>query len=164
MNQFANALGKKFVESKDEIRTRTFELGGHIFKVRVPLTIETEAIQKRLAEIDEAKVEEYYQDLTKDLLAHKDTMPQDSDIKVEYLENDVLIDGRSMRESAKNKVSSEMRIVEMFRLLVPEDKSFDMSTLTYKDIEEIFPLPVQMTLLEEITNVISFDYKKIRGK
>lgn len=162
MNQFANALGKKFIENKEEVRTRSFELGGHTFKVRVPLTVETEAIQKRLMEIDEEKVEQYYQEITKDLMASKDSMP--SDANIEYKENDVVVEGRSLRESARNKLLSEMRIVEMFKLLVPEDKSFDMNNLTYKDIEEIFPLPIQMSFVEEITNVVSFDYKKTRGK
>lgn len=162
MNQFANALGKKFIENKDAVRTRTFELGGHIFKVRVPLTVETDAIAKRLSEVDEEKVEQYYQDLSKELLSRKDSMPEEA--KVEYKENDVVIEGRSMREAARNKYISEMRIVEMFRLLVPEEKDYDMNNLTYKEIEEVFPLPIQMAVVEEITNVISFDYKKIRGK
>lgn len=162
MNKFANALGKKFIEKKDSVRTRSFEIGGHTFKVRVPLTIETELIQKRLANLDEEQVEKYYQELTKDLIAAKEIMPEDS--KVEFLENDVIIEGRSIRESAKNKLMSEMRIVEMFKLLVPEDSTFDMETITYKDIEELFPLPIQMTVVEQITEVISFDYKKIKGK
>jgi len=162
MNKFANALGKKFIEKKDSVRTRTFEIGGHTFKVRVPLTIETELIQKRLTNLDEEQIEKYYQELTKDLIAAKEIMPEDS--KVEFLENDVIIEGRSIRESAKNKLMSEMRIVEMFKLLVPEDSTFDMETITYKDIEELFPLPIQMTVVEQITEVISFDYKKIKGK
>lgn len=162
MNQFANALGKKFIENKEAVRTRSFELGGHTFNVRVPLTVESEAIQKRLLNVDEEQVEKYYQEIAKDLLAAKESMPADS--KVEYLENDVVVDGRSIRESARNKLLSEMRIVEMFRLLVPEDKTFNMETVTYKDIEELFPLPIQMAVVEEIASVISFDYKKIRGK
>lgn len=162
MNQFANALGKKFVENKEAIRTRTFELGGHNFKVRVPLIVETEAIQKRLSVLDEEKIEQYYKDITKELLDNKESMPKES--KVEYKENDVVVDGRSMRETARNKLLSEMRITEMFRLLVPEDKDFDMNSITYKDIEELFPLPIQMAVVDEITTVISFDYKKTRGK
>lgn len=162
MNQFANALGKRFIENKEAVRTRSFELGGHTFNVRVPLTVESEAIQKRLLNVDEEQVEKYYQELAKDLLAAKDTMPADS--KVEFTENDIVIEGRSIRETARNKLLSEMRIVEMFRLLVPEDKTFNMETVTYKDIEELFPLPIQMAVVEEIATVISFDYKKIRGK
>lgn len=162
MNQFANALGKKFIENKDAVRTRTFELGGHTFKVRVPLTVETEAIQKRLSIIDEEIVENYYQIIAKDLLVNKEAMPENA--KVEYKENDVIVDGRSLRESAKNKLLSEMQITEMFKLLVPEDKQFDMNNITYKDIDELFPLPIQMAVMEEISSVVSFDYQKTRGK
>ena len=65
MNQFANALGKKFIENKEAVRTRSFELGGHTFNVRVPLTVESDAIQKRLLNIDEEQVEKYYQEIVK---------------------------------------------------------------------------------------------------
>ena len=42
MNQFANALGKSF--NKDSLRIRSFELGNHTFKVKVPLTSEYESM------------------------------------------------------------------------------------------------------------------------
>ena len=48
MNQFAQALGSKFIEHKEEIRIRSFELGGHTFKVKVPLTSEYELMQKKM--------------------------------------------------------------------------------------------------------------------
>ena len=40
MNQFAQALGSKFVEHKETIRIRSFEFAGHTFKVKLPLTFE----------------------------------------------------------------------------------------------------------------------------
>ena len=42
MTNLSQAFGSKF--NKDLIRTRTFELGGHTFKVKVPLTAEYEKI------------------------------------------------------------------------------------------------------------------------
>lgn len=162
MSNFANALGQKFVEHKQDVRVREFELGGHTFKVRVPLTVEADATQKRLKEIDEKLVNKYYDDLTKELIANKDLMPKE--LKVEFTDNDVIVDGRSMREAAKNKVMTESRITELFKLIVPEDKSFDMSSITYSDIDELFPLPIQMQVVEEIGKVIGFDYKKTKEK
>ena len=44
MTKLANALGKKYEDNKQKIFTRTFELGGHTFKVRVPFVHETDAI------------------------------------------------------------------------------------------------------------------------
>lgn len=162
MSSFANALGKKFVQNKEEIRTREFELGGHTFKVRVPLTVEVEATQKKIKELDKELIEKYYQELTKELQANQKDMPEE--LKVVYKDNDIIVDGRSMREASKNKVLMESRIVEMFKLLVPEDKSFDMETIKYSDIDDLFPLSIQMQVVEAIGEVISFNYTANKEK
>ena len=107
-------------------------------------------------------MQKYYSELTKELVANKDAMPEE--LNVQYLENDVIVDGRSMLEASKNKVMTEARITELFKLIVPEDKSFDMSTITYADIDELFPLPIQMQVVEQIAEVISFDYGKTKEK
>lgn len=156
MNQFANALGKDFLKHKDTVRTRTFTMGGHTFKVKVPLTVEFEAMQKRIAEIDEEKVEQYYKALVEPL--------KDGGGKIEFTDNDTLVDGRSIREAAKNKVLMQSRITEMFKLLVPEEKGFDMGTITYDMIEELFPFPVQVQVIEKIGEVISPTYVETKGK
>ena len=52
MSNLAQALGKKFIENQQEVRIRSFELGGHTFKVRVPLTVEADATYARLKNID----------------------------------------------------------------------------------------------------------------
>lgn len=156
MNQFANALGKDFLKNKDMVRTRTFSMGGHTFKVKVPLTVEFEAMQKRIAEVDDKKVEQYYKEIAEPLLVGGD--------KIEIQENDVLVDGRSIREAAKNKVQMQTRITEMFKLLVPEEKGFDMETITYEMVEELFPFPVQVQVIEKIGEVISPAYTETKGK
>lgn len=162
MNSFANALGKEFVKNKDLVRVRQFVLGGHTFKVRVPLTVEFEAMQVRMKTIDEEKVEKYYAELTDDLQKFRDEVPEGT--KVEFTENDVVLDGRSMREAARNKFIIENRITEMFKLLVPEEQGFDMQTITYQMIEELFPFPIQMQVMEEIAQVVSPNYQESRGK
>lgn len=162
MNSFANALGKDFVKHKDSVRTRSFTMGGHTFKVRVPLTVEFEAMQARMKQVDEEKVEKYYAELTAEMPKVQSEMA--SEAKIEITENDVLIDGRSMREAARNKFIVENRITEMFKLLVPEEQGFDMQTITYSMIEELFPFPIQMQVMEEIANVVSPNYQESRGK
>lgn len=162
MNKFEKALGKKFTENKEIVRIRTFELGGHTFKVKVPLTVESDAMTERLKMIDEAEIEKVYTELTKDIVAvQKDLKDMEG---IEFTENDIIVAGRSMRETAKMKVSTDKKITEMIRLLVPEEKDFDMSTIEYKDIEEIFPMPIQMALVEAISETISFDYGKTKEK
>lgn len=157
MNQFANALGKDFLKHKDMVRTRNFVMGGHTFKVKVPLTVEFEAMQKRIAEIDESKVDMYYQELAENL----ETIESE---KVVVHEDDIVVDGRSIREAARNKVLMQSRITEMFKLLVPEEKNFDMSSITYDMIEELFPFPVQVQVIEKIGEVISPAYAETKGK
>lgn len=162
MNKFEKALGKKFTENKDIVRIRTFELGGHTFKVKVPLTVESDAMTERLKMIDDAEIEKVYTELTKDIVAvQKDLKDMEG---IEFTENDIIVAGRSMRETAKMKVATDKKITEMIRLLVPEEKDFDMSTIEYKDIEEIFPMPIQMALVEAISETISFDYGKTKEK
>ena len=101
-------------------------------------------------------------ELSKELIANKDKATEE--IKVEFQENDVVIEGRSMREAATNKALTQLRIVEMFKMLVPEEKGFDMATITYDMIEELFPFAVQMQIIDRISQTISPTYNESKGK
>lgn len=162
MNGLANALGKDFLKHKEQVRIRSFELGGHTFKVKVPLTAEFEVMQQRMKELDEAQVEKYYKEITETF--SDITESEMAKGTVEVTDNDIVVDGRSMREAAKNKLIAEQRITEMFKLLVPEEQGFDMNTITYPMIEELFPFPVQMQIVEQISKVISAGYEGGKGK
>jgi hypothetical protein len=160
MSNLSKAFGAKF--DKDAIRIRSFVFNGHTFKVKVPLAGEYEALFETVNNAEESKVLQYYQELTKDLLANKDKVKPEEE--VQFTEDDVIVQGRSMKEAAKNKAITEQRIVGLIRLLVPEEKDFDMSTVTYDMVEELFPFPVQLELIEHIANTISPNYKETRGK
>jgi len=160
MNQLSQAFGKKF--DKEAVRTKSFEYGGHNFKVKVPLTSEYEALFEAVKIVDDAKVKQYYDDLTKQFLENKDKL--DPELGIVFKDDDVEIQGRSMMDTAKNKAITENRIVAMIRLLVPEEKDFDMSTITYAMVEELFPFSVQLELVELIGEVISPSYKDTKGK
>ena len=162
MTNLANAFGAQFMEQKESMRIRSFTLGNHTFKVKVPLTIETEAMFERAKVVDEEKAEKYYQDMAKEFLDNRSRYESDPDVK--YVENDVLIKDRSIRETTKNKVLTENRMVEAFKLLVPENKDFDMNTITYADIDELFPFSVQLELLDKINAAISPNYTATKGK
>lgn len=161
MNNLANAFGQKFIDHKDAIRTRTFELGGHTFKVKVPLTAETEAMFERLKSPSDELVEKYFTELTEGFVNNKAAK---DDENVQITDEDVVVHGRSMREAAKNKALAEHRITEMFKLLVPEDTSFDMSTITYDMIEELFPFSIQLEVMENISRTITPEYNEARKK
>lgn len=156
MNQFANAFGNKFIENKDLLRTRSFELGGHTFKVKVPLTSELDAMYERLKIVDDSLVEKYFNDLSKNI--------EQNDPDVKYVDGDILVNDKSLKETCRNKVITQNRITEFVRLLIPENKEFDMSQIQYSDIEELFPFAIQLDLIEKIGNCISSNYQATKGK
>jgi len=82
---------------------------------------------------------------------------------IEFKDNDIIIDGRSLRDAAKNKVSIQHRIVEYIKFLIPEDGQ-SLDGIEYKDVEDEFPLSIQLTLVDKINEVISPDYKEIKSK
>lgn len=150
MSKFANAFGEKYVQNKLSIITREFELGNHTFKVRVPNVGELEAIFELANNPQDDIVEQEYQKLTVNL-------------KELEVDGDVVVDGRSLRETAKNKIGFQIRITEYFKLLVP-DSGASLENLEYSDIQAEFPVAIQMEFFEAINNAISPDYKSIRGK
>ena len=160
MNQFANALGKSF--NKDSLRIRSFEMGGHTFKVKVPLTAEYENMLEAVKIIDNDKVNQYYDELSKEFINNKSEFEKQEDVV--FTDNDILLKGTSLKETAKNKAILENRILSLIKLIMPEEEGFDMSTITYDMVEELFPFSVQIQLIEEISLVISPSYKTVRGK
>jgi hypothetical protein len=158
MTRFADALGTKYQQNREKIFTRKFELGGHTFKVRIPYVHESDEIYKRINEPDEAKVAEAYKQMTEPLMVLKD-----QDAGFTFTEDDVLIEGRSLKEAAKQKIQVEIKITEFVKLLVPELEGASLDDLTYEEIEAEFPMAVQMQLVEKIAEAISPTYKESKG-
>ena len=156
MSKLAKAFGSKYEQHKLSMLTRTFELGDHTFKVRVPSVAEIESIYDYFRNPDEAAVEAAYQKLIENI---KDQTGEG----VVKTDDDIVIEGRSMREAAKNKVVLQYRIVEYFKFLIPETNE-SLADLTYADIEEDFPLSIQIKIVDKINEAISPDYKEARGK
>ena len=154
MTRLSSALG-----TGAEFRIKKFELGGHAFRVRVPLVSESDAIHSRIIKPDSATVDKIYLELTKSLEEFKATENAD----LVFTENDVVVSGRSMREAATNKAMMEARITEMVRLLQSDDPANNLDDITYAEIELEWPLSVQRALVEKIAEVISPIYKEIRG-
>lgn len=134
-----------------QLRTKTFELGGHTFKVRIPLTKELEDIGKRTDVLDEAKFKERYE---KASAGFKEAEG------VEIKKDDVIVEGRSTKELVRSAMKMENRIVEFVKLLVPETGNLD--GLTYEDIEAEWPFSIQIEMLEKISEAIQPGYKDSR--
>ncbi len=159
MTKFSSAFGDKYQAKRKDLLTRSFVLNGHTFKVRIPLVIESDAIYKKVSNPDEETIEKIYQEITAPLRQFEKNQTED----FEFTDTDILVEGRSMREAAKNKAITEARITEFFKLLVPEMEGVSLEDLTYADIEEEFPIAVQMVIVEKIGEVISPTYREARG-
>jgi hypothetical protein len=159
MTKFSSAFGDKYQTNRKNLLIRSFELGGHTFKVRIPLVAESDEIYKKVSEPDEETIEKVYQEITKPLRQFENNQTEE----FKFTDNDILVDGRSMREAAKNKAITEARITEFFKLLIPEMEGVTLEDLTYADIEEEFPISVQMQIVEKIGEVISPTYREARG-
>ncbi len=145
-------MGKlgKTLKISDDIRVKTFEYRNHTFKVRVPLSKEMDDLYKRVAILDEEKVKHRLEKMTSAL--------RDTNIEgIEVIDDDVVVDGRSTKETVSSVIQMEQRIVEYMKLLVPDNGSLD--DLSYEDIEEEFPLQIQFEMLEKIMEVIQPGYK-----
>lgn len=158
MSKIAAALGESYQAKREELRIRKFELGGHTFKVRVPVVAETDAMFKRINEPDEALIQSTYDKLSQPILKFKDDAEQSG---FEFLDGDILISGNSLKQTARTQVMTQARITEYIKLLVPVEGTMD--DITYEDIEAEFPMSTQLALIEKITEVISPTYRESRG-
>jgi len=161
MSKLSATLGEKYQNKRASIFTRTFELGGHTFKVSIPSVAQADEIYQKVMNPSDEVIDGLYAKMVEPLLKFKDSAS--SEDEVEYFDNDVVVKGRSMREAAKNKAMTEAKITEYIKLLVPENPENTMDDITYADIEAEFPLPIQLSLIEKIAEVISPSYKESRG-
>lgn len=162
MTRLGSALGANYEQMRREILTRKFELGGFTFKVRIPLVAETDALYKRISNPEQELIDKVYNALVEPLLKYKED-EEAKDSGFVFLEDDILVQGKSMREAARNKAMTEIRIVEYIRLLIPENPENSLADITYEDVEAEWPLNVQLALCEKIGEVISPTYKETRG-
>jgi len=152
MTRLSSALGSTY--ASDSLRTKTFELGGHTFKVRVPLTREMELIQERIENIDESEYKARFEKMT---ASFKDSTALEG---IVITDDDVIIEGRSTRELVRSIMQMENRTVEYIKLIVPEHDNLD--DITYKDIDEEWPFQVQLEVLNKISEAIQPGYKDSR--
>lgn len=134
----------------ESLRVKTFELGGHKFKVRIPLSKQMDEINERTEKIDPAKYKERFDRVTAGLTGEG----------VEKTEDDVIVDGRSTKALVESAMRFENRMVEFVRLLVPEQGTLD--DITYEDIESEWPLATQLEVISAIGEAIQPSFGEAR--
>ena len=142
------------------IRIRSFEFNGQILKVRVPLTAEADALYEKMKAPTEELVLKKYEELSVPLIEKRKELEETGN-EIEFKEDDIIVAGTSIRDLAQSQAEGETRILETFKFLVPADGR-DMSTLTYDEICEDLPLPIQLELVKKISEVISTGYEETR--
>ena len=152
MSRIQSALGDSY--QKAHLRTKTFELGGHTFKVRIPLTKEMEQIEEAITTIDDAVLQQRYEKMSSSFRAG--TLIDG----VEITEDDVIVEGRSTKDLVRQVIMMEQRIVQYIKLLVPVAGTFD--DLTYQDVDDEWPMAVQLEMIAKITESIQPGYKDSR--
>lgn len=135
------------------LRTKSFELAGYDFKVRVPLTKELDAMQDRILKIDQAEFQRRFDKMTASF--RNDTIEG-----VVITDDDVIVEGRSTKELVETILQMENRVVEYIRLLVPVNGTLD--DITYEEIEAEWPTSVQLEILAKISEAIQPGYKDSR--
>lgn len=147
-------LSESLKINTDNIRIRDFTMAGQKLRVRVPLAAEMETMNKRINDVDWKKK---YDEFSIPLIERKDILKGE---KIEFADDDILVDGRSIKETAILAAQTNARIVEMFKLLIPVDG--DLENLTYEEIESEFPFSVQLEISKKIAEVISPGYEETR--
>jgi hypothetical protein len=136
------------------LRTKTFQLAGYDFKVRVPLTKELDAMQERIEKFDQAEFQKRFDKMTS---SFRDTQAIEG---ILVTDEDVIVEGRSTKELVETILQMENRMVEYIRLLVPVNGTLD--EITYEDIEAEWPTAVQLEILAKISEAIQPGYKDSR--
>lgn len=155
MGKLTNVLGI----NADTIRIRTFTFNGQSLRVRVPTAAEAEALYEKTKEPPSELIYKKYQQIVKPILDKKDILKDSKEFVIN--DDDVMIQNKSMKEMAKNQAITELRILETFKLLVAGDGG-KMEDLTYEDIDQDMPLPIQLDLMRRITEIISPGYEENR--
>ena len=135
------------------LRTKSFELAGYDFKVRVPLTKELDAMQERIIKIDQAEFQKRFDKMTASF--RTGTIEG-----VVVTDDDVIVEGRSTKELVQSILKMENQMVEYIKLLVPVSGTID--DITYEEIEAEWPTSVQLEILAKISEAIQPGYKDSR--
>ena len=159
MTKLASILGAQYESKRKNLFIRQFELGGFTFKVKIPTVAQSDAMYERIQNPIEEEISAVYDEIAKPLEQFRG---QETEEFI-FEEDDIVVSGRSLRQTAKMKVMTQNRITEFVKLLIPENEKDSLLDLTYEEIEAEFPMPVQLALIEKIAEAISPNYKETRG-
>jgi len=164
-------LGKALQQVTEDLPVRkiTIDLGEVKFdlRVRVPLKKQIEEINTRIINPPKEKADAIYEQLSGPM---RQTMTEggedfvkalnENNKSIVMLDDDLIVDGTSVRQVAQLQAMEHQKVEEYFHLLVPEQG--DAVDESYEQITEEFPEFVVTEIVNAIQAAISPDYKSVK--
>lgn len=163
----ADKLGKEYDKVREQAKLRTIKitLGEVTFdlKVKIPLKREMEEMTERITSPSQEKIDAIFVRLSKPI---KDVIAESGEEFVAALnatkesivikDDDIIVDGNSVRQVATFTAIHETRVEEYFHLL--QSVTGEPITESYEEIAEEFPDIAIKEIVEVIENAIKPDY------
>ena len=165
----ATKLGKGYEEVRASARFKTIQIDCNDvtfeLKVRIPVKREMETLVSSITEPDDVRVQQVYEQLGAPLRKTLEDAGDDflnalnkDNEKIKITENDVIVDGTSVRQVAKMTVISQLQVEKYFSLL--HSATGEPITESYEEIAEEFPEAVIKEIVAKIDEAIKPNYKE----
>ena len=130
----------------------------------IPLKKEMEKINNRILEPSQDRIDAAYIKLTEPILKVAkeggDEFMSAVDNKLTILDNDIILDGKSMRQIANFVAIDEAKVEEYFHLLISD--TGEPINESYEEIIEEFPEFVIKEIISVIDSALKPDYKTVK--
>lgn len=150
-------LQDKFGSAFQRQKYADIDFAGHALKVYLPTRKEMLELEGKIKNPPDALLEQEYAKLV-------DTFEKlykiNKTVEVERKDDDIIVDGRSLKEASRYKAQEIMREIALINLVGFEEGQ-ELFALSYEDISEAFS-PAQIKHLTElIEKAVNPDYKEV---
>jgi predicted metal-dependent hydrolase len=167
----ANKLGSQYTAVKDKVNIKKLHIkideAEFELRVRVPLKQEMESINEAIIDVDETKVQALYDKLSAGI---KKTLEEGGEEFIKAInkdkdfiivkDNDIIIDGNSIRNTSTLSIMWENKVEHYFHLLVSEIG--EPINETFEQINQEFPEEVIKQIVNEIEKAIKPTYDSVK--
>lgn len=166
---FANKLGSNYSDVRTNARYKTITVQANDvafdIKVRIPVKREMDSLTSSITEPDQARVDAIYESLGTPLRktledaeeGFMEALNKDGD-KILITDNDVIVDGTSVRQVAKMTAIWQTQVEKYFSLL--QSATGEPITESFEEIAEEFPEAVIREIVSKIDEAIKPNYKE----
>ena len=167
----ADKLGSQYTAVKDKVKSKVIHIvaGEAEFdlKVRIPLKAEMESLNEFIMDANQDKVKVIYDKLAdpvkKSLNEGGDGFVKALNKDKDYIivkDDDIVIDGNSIKNVATLSVMWEQKVEKYFQLLISE--TGEPITETFEQITQEFPDEVIKQIVDEIEKAIKPSYDSVK--